>query len=52
MCMGVWSTCKSVLCVYAVPEAKEGDEFLGSRVTDDSEPPCGCSESNPGPLEE
>lgn len=49
MCMGVWSTCKSVLRVHAVPE---GDEFLGTRVTDDSEPPCGCSESNPGPLEE
>jgi hypothetical protein len=37
-----------------VPDAnmpEEGVKSAESRVTDSCEPPCGCCESNTGPLE-
>lgn len=33
-------------------EPEEGIRFTGIGVTGDSEPPCGCWDSNSGPLEE
>lgn len=31
---------------------QRGHRFPGTRVTDGCEPPCGCWELNPDPLEE
>lgn len=54
MCKCILSACMSVYHVHdwcpGVPE--EGVRFPGTRVTDACEPPCGCWESNIGPLEE
>jgi hypothetical protein len=48
VCTGVLPACVSV------PGAIEAKHigFPGTRATDSSELPCGCWESNPGPLVE
>lgn len=51
--MGVLPPCISVHHVHAVSmEARRGCQVLRNCVTDNGELPCGCWESNPGPLQE
>jgi hypothetical protein len=53
MCMGVLPAC---LCIRHMPTAHRGQKksvrFPGTGVPDSHNPPCGCWEMNPGPLEE
>lgn len=39
-------------CVWCLQRSEESIRFLGTGVMDGSEPPCGCWEVNPGPLQE
>lgn len=48
MCMSVWPACMFLHYVHEVPR---GHRSPGSGVIGSGEPPSGCWESNPGPLE-
>lgn len=38
------------ICLVPAEVRKQG--ILGTKITDDCEPPCGCLEENPDPLQE
>ena len=54
MCVDILPACMSVHRVLpgALRRPEEGVGSPGTGITDGCEPPCGCWESNPGPLEE
>jgi hypothetical protein len=50
---GVLSACMAVYHVHiGISEAKRGSCIFWIRVIDDYKPPCGCWESNSGPMQE
>lgn len=52
MCEYFVCTYVCVLLVCLMPtEARRGCWVPGTGVIDSSEPPCGCWETNPGPLD-
>lgn len=52
MCVSVFLACMRITrCAPCLTRSKEEITSLGTEVADSCEPPCGCWEAKPGPLE-